>query len=203
MENGGTATSTSSGSGGKLYDDLIAAKNAATSNTDETKFVPGDLVQVTGLAKAPQFNNLEGKVTTSKNEETGRYGVVVVYNGKNKTLALQPKNMELIHKSEKKPKKEEETSNGTRSSSSNDKPPAMGGIMDKAKKILEDPEIKDLVAKNPRFKTAIEECLANPMSVMNYLGDPEMSPLISKVMAKMWSFLQKWVGEKEMHIFLE
>ena len=101
------------------------------------------------------------------------------YNGKPKTLALQPKNMVMIQKSDKKLKKSE--------SNSENVPPApnMGGIMDKAKKVLEDPEIKELVAKNPRFKTAVEDCLENPMNVMKYLGDPEMSPLISKAMAKL------------------
>ena len=66
-----------------------------------------------------------------------------------------------------------------------DTPMNINPIMDKAKKVLEDPEIKELVAQNPRFKAAVEECLASPMNVMKYLSDPEMSPLISKAMSKM------------------
>ena len=166
-----TASSTGK-SGGKLYDELIAAKNAPSEV--ETNFSPGDRVQVVGLANSPQFNDLEGKVTTAKNEETGRYGVKVEYQGKVKTLALQTKNMVMVQKSDKKLKTSPENSsiNG-------------GGIMDKAKKILEDPEIKDLVSTNPRFEAAVQDCLENPMNVMKYLGDPEMSPLISKALSKM------------------
>ncbi|CAB9500795.1 ATPase GET3 [Seminavis robusta] len=169
--------------GGKLYDHLIAAKNG-TATTTKTEFSPGDVVQVTGLAKSPQFNDLEGKVTTHRNDETGRYGVMVQFQGKKKTLALQPKNLVFVRNSDKKHK------SGSRGGNSNENAEnavngASSGMMDKAKKILEDPEIKDLVAQNPRFKVAVQDCLENPMNVMKYLGDPEMSPLISKAMSKM------------------
>ena len=163
----------------KLYDDVIAQKNKASTEAKDDNsatFSPGDTVQVQGLAKSPHFNDLEGMVTTHQNVETGRYGVKIQYEGKSKTLALQPKNLVLVSKCHKKSKP---------STKEDMAPTAASGIVDKAKKILEDPEIKDLVAKNPRFKAAVEECLANPMAVMQYLGDPEMSPLISKVMAKL------------------
>merc|ERR1712232_366813 len=64
-----TTTSPSSSGGGTLYDDLIAAKNRTSGK--------GDRVLITGLAKAPQYNDLEGRVTTSL-QDTGRYGVKVV-----------------------------------------------------------------------------------------------------------------------------
>ena len=160
-------------SGGNLYDDLIAAKNRT--------FRTGDRVQITGLAKSPQYNDLEGKVTTPL-QDTGRYGVKVVLQSegspkKTKTLSLLPQNIVLIEHSEKKMQ--------TATEDAADTPMSINPIMDKAKKVLEDPEIKELVAQNPRFKAAVEECLASPMNVMKYLSDPEMSPLISKAMSKM------------------
>ena len=57
--------------------------------------------------------------------------------------------------------------------------------MSKAMKLLDDPEIKAMIQSNPRFKEAVEDCLANPMNFMKYLGDPEISPLITKAMSKM------------------
>ena len=169
--------------GGALYDDLLAKDNGAAKDKMEASFAPGDVVQIVGLAKSPQFNDLQGKVTTHQNADTGRYGVSIQHDGKSKTLALQPKNIVLVRKSDKKQK-----SNDTPLSSESKNvptPPATEGIMDKAKAILQDPEIKQLVDSNPRFKIAVEDCLANPMKVMKYLGDPEMSPLISKALAKM------------------
>jgi len=174
----------------KLYDDLIAtkAKSKGDADTNTASFVPGDIVQVTGLAKSPEFNELEGKVTTHRNSETGRYGVTISYQGKTKTLALQPKNISLVRKSDKKSKAN--GSDGTSlpmngNGSQNEAPSLGGGLMDKAKTILQDPEIKELVDANPRFQDAVQDCLANPMNVMKYLGDPELSPLISKALAKM------------------
>lgn len=176
--------------GGKndnLYDDLIAKKNAEASGVMEespTTFSPGDTVQITGLTKSPHFNDLEGEITTHKNEETGRYGVTIQYQGVSKTMALQPENIIVICKSNKKSK----PNMASGASAAVAGPPSastVGGMVDKAKAILEDPEIKELVAKTPRFKAAVEDCLANPMNVMKYLGDPEISPLISKALAKM------------------
>ena len=170
-------TSTSADNGtGKLYEDEIARKN--------TTFAPGDTVQITGLAKSPHFNNLEGTVTTHKNPETGRYGVKIQHNGKSKTLALQPQNILLIQNSEKKSRMNgstpPSTNNGNQSSESAPNP-----IMDKAKALLQDPEIKSLIDQNPKLQDAVNDCLASPMNVMKYLGDPEMSPILSKIMAKM------------------
>jgi len=165
---------------------LIAAKTKRKedSSNNTVSFAPGDIVQVTGLAKSPEFNELEGKVTTHMNSETGRYGVSISYQGKTKTLALHPKNIALVRKSDKKSK-----ANGSVPQNGNDSqtdtPSLGGGLMDKAKTILQDPEIKDLVEANPRFQAAVQDCLDNPMNVMKYLGDPELSPLISKALAKM------------------
>jgi arsenite/tail-anchored protein-transporting ATPase len=184
------------GSSGKLYDDLIAAKNAAaTKIKDDASFAPNDIVKVVGLTKSPQFNNVEGKVTTYKNDETGRYGVSIQYQGKAKTLALQSKNMAMVmrnssdHGSSKKHKVDnDDTRTSAKKATADWSGTTDAGsdvIIDKAKKILDDPEIKQMVEQNPRFKAAVQDCLANPMNVLQYLGDAEMSPLISKAMAKM------------------
>jgi len=175
------------GSGTKLYDDLIAKKNATYESDDggDATFSPGDIVQVVGLEKSPHFNGLEGAVTSHQNAETGRYGVSIQYKGKTKTLALQSKNIVFIRHSDKKSKPNSPLANGGAAPANGISASANGGIVDKAKKILKDPEIKSLVESNPRFKVAVEDCLENPMNVMKYLGDPEMSPLISKAMAKM------------------
>merc|ERR1711907_430434 len=141
-KNAASSAATSS-SGGKLYDDLIAAKNRT--------FRTGDRVQITGLAKAPQYNDLEGKVTTPL-QETGRYGVKVVLQSegspkKTKTLSLLPQNIELIEHSEKKMQ-----SSTKDDATDNDTPMNINPIMDKAKKVLEDPEIKEMVAKKSTFQ---------------------------------------------------
>ena len=60
-----------------------------------------------------------------------------------------------------------------------------GGIEGKISKLLEDPELKALIAQNPKFEAAVKECIESPMNAMKYLSDPEMSPLITKIMAKM------------------
>lgn len=177
---------TADGSGAtKLYDDLIAKKNAASTDANhQASFSPGDIVQIVGLAKSPQFNDLEGQVTSRKNDETGRYGVSLTYEGRKKTLALQPRNMVTIRKTDKKSKTNNTNGSGSSGIGAATPSPA-ADILDKAKNVLEDPEIKQLVDGNPRFKAAVEDCLSNPMNVMKYLGDPEMSPLISKALAKM------------------
>ena len=58
-------------------------------------------------------------------------------------------------------------------------------MSDMAMALLDDPEIKALVAGNQKFMAAVEDCIANPMNFMRYISDPEMSPLISKAMAKL------------------
>jgi len=171
------ATTTATASGGNLYDDEIASKNAT--------YGPGDTVQITGLAKSPHFNNLQGTVKTHKNAETGRYGVAIEYQGKTKTLALHPQNILLVQSSEKKSRRNGSTPPSSKGVSSNDTNMDHNPLVDKAKKVLEDPEIKSLVEKNPKLKSAVEDCLANPMNAIQYLSDPEMSPFLAKIMAKM------------------
>jgi len=165
-----------------LYDDeLDQAKTAAGSAGASWTPAVGDTVKVQGLAKAAQYNGLEGTVAGTLDPETQRCAVRLAYNGKSKTLALQMKNMSLLH-SAKKAKGD---------AGAADPGPSGGGgaaasePMSKARALLEDPEIKAMVDGNPRFKEAVEDCLANPASFMKYISDPEIAPLISKAMSKL------------------
>jgi len=162
----------------RLYDDQLEKKD--TNKKDANSWTPakGDSVKVKDLAKANQYNGLEGDIVSTLDSETNRCGVRIEFNGKNKTLALQLKNMDLLHKA-KKAKSGEAESESPAASSSAKQP------MSKAMALLEDPEIKAMVESNPRFKDAVEDCVNNPMNFMKYLSDPEMSPLISKAMAKL------------------
>mmetsp|Transcript_14532 Transcript_14532/g.31571 ORF Transcript_14532/g.31571 Transcript_14532/m.31571 type:complete len:568 (-) Transcript_14532:94-1797(-) len=174
----------------RLYEDQLENKNTSDVGGDEKKdegeaksWTPakGDSVRIKELAKAAQYNGLEGVISNTLDPETDRCGVQIEYNGKSKTLALQIKNMTLLHKAKKA--KSGNTDNAA--SSVSDVAPSAEQPMSKAMALLEDPEIKALVESNPKFKDAVEDCINNPMSFMKYLSDPEMSPLISKAMAKL------------------
>eukprot|EP00548_Thalassiothrix_antarctica_P004497 CAMPEP_0194135550 /NCGR_PEP_ID=MMETSP0152-20130528/5651_1 /TAXON_ID=1049557 /ORGANISM="Thalassiothrix antarctica, Strain L6-D1" /LENGTH=543 /DNA_ID=CAMNT_0038831849 /DNA_START=59 /DNA_END=1690 /DNA_ORIENTATION=+ len=154
----------------KLYDDELA-------NTEqEQEWTPsqGDTVKVQNLAKSAQYNELDGTIIADCNEETGRYGVEIKYKGKRKILALQPKNIRPI--ADNHPKKAKSSTNNTSTPST---------LENKISKLLEDPEVKQLVQKNPKYEAAIKDCMGNPMNALQYMSDPDMSPLISKMMSKM------------------
>jgi len=187
--------SDSSGPGGpvKLYDDQLDGKPAGSEDgASEESWTPtrGDTVKVDGLAKSPQYNGLEGVVVSALNPETNRVGIRIAYEGQSKTLALQMKNIVLVSKAKKRKGGLKDKSDDPVSPPQVSLPPPPAGgqggqPMSKAMKLLDDPEIKAMIESNPRFKEAVEDCLANPMNFMKYLGDPEMSPLITKAMSKM------------------
>ena len=64
------------------------------------------------------------------------------------------------------------------------------GKMDKYTKLLEDPEIAEMVAKNPKLGEAVKDVQANPMNFMKYMMDPEMAPFIQKAMSKLKGMTQ-------------
>ena len=64
------------------------------------------------------------------------------------------------------------------------------GKMDKYTKLLEDPEIAEMMAKNPKLGEAVKDLQANPMNFMKYMMDPEMAPLIQKAMSKLKGMAQ-------------
>jgi arsenite-transporting ATPase len=172
---------------GTLYDKELSMRNEKDSYNvgaaSNTNFMLGDTVQVIGLVKSPQFNGLKGKISQLQNAETGRYGVTVNYQNKPKTLALNPDNIAPLEGDRKRKGSATELPTQTKEDSENQFEGQ--GLLNKAKSVLDDPEIKDLLAQNPHYQKAVEECLSNPMSIMKYLGDPALSPLISKVMSKM------------------
>lgn len=166
----------------RLYDDQLLAKKEVTTNV-ASSWIPtiGDGVKIKDLAKAAQYNGLEGFIVSSLDTETNRCGVKIEYNGKSKTLSLQMKNIVLLHKA-KKAKSGDDV--GPRVANENEGG-SVTNTLNKAMAVLDDPEIKALVESNPKFKDAVEDCINNPMSFMKYISDPEMSPLISKAMSKL------------------
>lgn len=166
----------------QLYDDQLekvmdmgGEAEEKKSESDNILWSPakGDVVRITGLEKSGQYNGLEGTVVSDLDSETNRCGIRIEYEGKAKTLALQVKNIKLLHKVKKAKSNEEPTTSPT------EQP------MSKAKQLLDDPEIIALIDSNPKFRDAVEDVLNNPMNFMKYLSDPEMSPLISKAMSKL------------------
>ena len=182
----GSSLATASGPR-RLYDEHFSAKgDAAHPSGDDAKasidvasWTPtkGDTVKVTGLEKAGQYNGLEGVVVTALDAVTQRCGVRIEHDGRAKTIALLRQNVILLHRAKKA---KSDSSDSDASSASPVEQP-----MSKAMALLDDPEIKALVASNPKFKDAVEDCISNPMNFIKYISDPEMSPLISKAMAKL------------------
>lgn len=174
-----------------LYDDQLEKRASSGVEEEEKKsegevgatWSPskGDSVKIKGLAKAAQYNGLEGVIVSALDPETKRCGVRTEFSGKSKTLALQMKNMDLLHQA----KKAKSNSAGNAVLPGSATAPPAEPSMNKAMALLEDPEIKAMVESNPKFKDAVEDCIKNPMSFMKYLSDPEMSPLISKAMGKL------------------
>ena len=172
---GDVATTEAKGTGPlRLYDSELEKKDAKTNHWTPHK---GDAVRIKNLEKSGQYNGLEGTVVSALDAETNRCGIRVEYDGKMKVLALQMKNMDLLHEA-KRAKSIDEGGVETKSTLAPEQ------TVNKAKALLDDPEIKALVESNPKYKDAVEDVLANPMNVMKYLGDPQMSPLISKAMSK-------------------
>jgi arsenite-transporting ATPase len=157
-----------------LYDDQLEASGNAKAEfskedmNNEWKPSRGDIVTIQNLSKSVQYNGLEGSIVSELNKETNRYGVEIQYQGQRKVLALQRKN--LVFVADKKRKRETEQTF-----------PAS----QKMQALLQDPEIQEMIASNPKFEAAVQDCLENPMNAMNYLMDPEMSPLVSKAVAKL------------------
>ena len=164
----------------------LAEDELGTKVGDGDSPTVGDPVMVVGLAKSEQYNGLEGVVISDLDLETGRYGIKVDCDGKEKKLALQRQNLHVIRSSSstsKRPKLEQKKA--LKSPNVTDSGIMTDENISTAKKILEDPEIKAMIDANPRFAEAVQDVMANPMNFMKYLMDPELSPLISKAMSKL------------------
>ncbi|KAL7445961.1 hypothetical protein ACHAXH_009609 [Discostella pseudostelligera] len=176
----GSASNTAASGQRRLYDDqLFEQKEKTTNGASSWTPMIGDGVKIKDLAKAAQYNGLEGVIVSALDAETNRCGVKLEYNGKSKTLSLQMKNIVLLHKAKKA------KSGNNRESFVAKGIESVTNTVNKAMDVLNDPEIKALVESNPKFKDAVEDCINNPISFMKYISDPEMSPLISKAMSKL------------------
>merc|ERR1712061_695702 len=60
---------------------------------------------------------------------------------------------------------------------------AMGGAI--VDDLLKDPDLAKMLEENPKLVKIVEEVKANPMAGMKYMGDPGISPFISKAMGKL------------------
>ena len=175
-----------------LYDSLLASSTPKHDIhvTEEWNPQKGDSVQLTGLSKSEQYNGLEGTVTSDLDPETGRFRVTVVYNGETKALSLQKQNMEKLDSYKKSKLVDSRRANNDDGGSDNIHSNGVAsmvteGNVARAKQIFDDPEIKAMIDQNPRFADAVQDVMANPMNVMKYLLDPEMSTLVQKVMSKL------------------
>mmetsp|Transcript_21120 Transcript_21120/g.25099 ORF Transcript_21120/g.25099 Transcript_21120/m.25099 type:complete len:568 (+) Transcript_21120:267-1970(+) len=179
---------------------------SSTSSKEEPRLHSpevGDIVRIMGLGKADYLNGIEGKVISDMDATTGRYGVSIVYQDKAKKLALQPKNISIVRTTSddgdsssttepsKKQQRLNDNGNKARATSStadgngDAKPAVSKDTITKAMGILDDPEIKEMIAKNPRVKAAVEDVVKNPANFMKYLSDPELSPFIMKAVSKL------------------
>ena len=55
--------------------------------------------------------------------------------------------------------------------------------MGKAQEVMDNPEIKEMIANNQKLKAALENTLKNPTNTIQYMQDPELSPFIMKVLS--------------------
>mmetsp|Transcript_35126 Transcript_35126/g.76893 ORF Transcript_35126/g.76893 Transcript_35126/m.76893 type:complete len:598 (+) Transcript_35126:138-1931(+) len=166
-----------------LYDNELGSEGL-----DQQDPATGDRIVVVGLAKSKQYNDLQGVVTGDIDTETGRYAIEVEYDGKQKKLALRRQNFRLvtINSSSKRQKVEQKETLAPQNAGQEENNSIVSDEnISKAKQILADPEIKAMVDANPRFAQAVQDVTEHPMNFMQYLMDPELSPLISKAMSKL------------------
>ena len=53
--------------------------------------------------------------------------------------------------------------------------------------MMQDPEMMAAMS-NPKVMQAMQQCMGNPMAMMQYMDDPEVGPVLQKLMAKMMGF---------------
>jgi arsenite-transporting ATPase len=166
------------------------------SFSKSTAHVPivGDVVRISGLQQNDYLNGIEGIIVSDIDTNTGRCGISIVFEEKTQTLALLPKNMSIVKRksdtdveqSSKHVVDDNDDSNNHEDEDEpeNHEPIITEAIIDKAKAILEDPEIKQMIAQEPRVQEAIKDCLENPMNAIKYMMDPELNPFLLKAMSK-------------------
>jgi arsenite-transporting ATPase len=160
--NGGTGAIPKDSAPTPLYEDVLR------EDEDDSSWVPqtNDVVTIHGLVKSAHYNGIEGIIIANVDASTGRYGVEIENEGQTKKLALQKRNMTFVSKAKKQK---------LGPLSSNAKVPfgaaALGSTaveetIEKAKSVLDDPELLAMIAENPRFADAVQDVMAKPMNFM-------------------------------------
>ena len=58
------------------------------------------------------------------------------------------------------------------------------GMEDMMAQMMADPEMMQAM-QNPKVVQAMQSCMGNPMAAMQYMNDPEVGPVLQKMMGKM------------------
>lgn len=166
----------------ELYDDFKdddgqpAPKKAATEGP--TTFDKDDVVEINGVTSKPGLNGTEGKILSAA--ANGRYAVSCTFEGQKTQFALKLEQLTLKQKAPV---------------TSQSAPPAGGaggglpaGTSAMIEQLKEDPEMKEML-KNPRAAAALEEVQKNPGSALRYMSDPELGPLIQKILPKIMGMM--------------
>eukprot|EP00397_Hematodinium_sp_SG-2012_P033003 GEMP01035202.1.p1 GENE.GEMP01035202.1~~GEMP01035202.1.p1 ORF type:complete len:547 (-),score=132.59 GEMP01035202.1:306-1946(-) len=184
----------------KLYDDFVDCEDDDTSTnvgttapvTPMDTFATGHRVTIVNLDNAPQYNGLTGRITQETAD--GKYGVLLVYEGKKRQLAVHARNLKLDDASATPT-----TATVTTAQSAAATPTPLrgkddaglagllgggGANMSALMGLLEDPEIKEEM-KKPKIAAALQDCIANPANALKYFSDPEISPIIMKALGKL------------------
>merc|ERR1711937_130708 len=100
-----------------------------------------------------------------------RIGVEIIFKAARKRLSLKKDNLALATGEEPEAKRQAPT-------------PVASPMAAMLEGLKSDPDVLEAL-KNPKVKAAYDDVSANPMGFMKYLGDPDIAPVIQKVMAKM------------------
>lgn len=143
------------------------------SNNTLVELSIGDCVEIYELQKCSQYNEYQGKVISIKEN---RYGIELIFNGEKKQLSLKRENLKFLQKS-------------SGSSIPDSKKQKTDDFVEEAAKkykaLLEsDPELKEMLDKDPKLAAAALDCSENPMNALKYFGKPEYSVFINKAMQK-------------------
>lgn len=144
----------------------------------------GARVRIINLEKKSEYNGHEGEII-SHNSESNRWGICFLFEDKEKQVALQEKNFLLLADGEPSAKhakrSEEQSSSSAENKVKNISDEKVNSI--KAM-LLADPEIVAMIQSDPKIAAAVEDCSANPLNAMKYLGKPGYENFIAKAMAK-------------------
>jgi len=169
---------------------LVKESGNNESFIKSTAHVPviGDVVRIAGLTQNTYLNGIDGTIVTGVDIKTGRCGISIDFEGKTQTLSLLPKNLSIVKAKivvEDEMAQVSYNNDVEETFKASNEPSISDEIINKAMSILDDPEIKEMIAKEPRVKAAIQDCMISPMNFVKYISDPELSPFLMKAMTKL------------------